>query len=368
MNFKNMISTREEIESFFGTSPLMGASIRVTKACNFHCKHCYAEGGKKLENELNLGEMKNVIDQLKALNVMEIFFTGGEPFTRRDMVDILNYTNQKGIKILISTNGSLITKGIMEKIGHIDFKQFQISIDGPEEVHDFIRIKGAFTKATKALDLCGKYVKKNLTVGTVLMKYNWQVLPEVIEIAAEHGADMVSLMLLIYGGRANESIVPSVGEQKESLDAFFRKYASFEDKIRFATNTTLPSSMVPSEWRRKKIHEHFACCNFPYSLAVEANGEVAPCDGFFATPDFICGNIREKSIKEIWESLIFKEMRSIDPSDLRGVCSKCKFVKYCAGGCRASSYLCYGNMTMPDPICQRFYEAESFPKDCLVNK
>jgi len=75
-----IISTRKEIKNFFGEEPIMAATIRVTKACNLRCLHCYVNAGEKLENELSLEEIKSIIDQLAKLKVFSIFFTGGEPF------------------------------------------------------------------------------------------------------------------------------------------------------------------------------------------------------------------------------------------------------------------------------------------------
>lgn len=362
-----ILSAPEQIKKFFGEEPLMAASIRVTKACNLRCPHCYASGGVALKNELKLPEMKSIIDQIAELKALHIFYTGGEPFMRRDLVEILKYTDKKGLGILISTNGQLVDQEILKKLKGLNIKLFQISIDGTQKIHDTIRGKGVWEKAVQNLKIARGILKKNVGIGTVMMKGNWRVLSKVLEQAVQSGADIFALMFLILEGRATEDLNPSPEEYIKALNSIFRQYGRYKDKIRLAQNTTIPTALVPKKWRDEGIHEKFACCSFPYCIAVEANGDVAPCDGFFNFPEMILGNVRKRSLTDIWRnSKLLKEIRSIKPSDLKGVCQKCIYKEYCAGGCRASAYSVYGNLTMPDPACQTIYEAGLFPEDCLV--
>ena len=78
----NFLANDDDIKDFFGVSPLMSTSIRLTKRCNLRCKHCYANGGENCEQELTLDDIKSILDQLSAMSVSEVFFTGGEPFIR----------------------------------------------------------------------------------------------------------------------------------------------------------------------------------------------------------------------------------------------------------------------------------------------
>jgi len=361
-----MLSTKEQIKEFFGSSPLIAASIRVTKSCNLRCVHCYANGGCALDKELKTSELKKVIKQFADLGVLHIFYTGGEPFIRPDMVDLLKYTDKQGLGILVSTNGELVSNDMLREMKDLDIKLFQISVDGDENTHNQIRGKKIYKNSLKLIGSARKILKKNVGVGSVMMKANNKQIQDIFKTSAESGADIYSLMLLILSGRAGSALNPTPKETVAAIAKLFKEYDKQKSSIKFANNTTIPPALVPKKWREQGIHETFALCSFPYCLGVESNGDVAVCDGFFNFPEMILGNIRENSIEYIWNnSKILKEIRKINPSDLKGACSKCIYKNYCAGGCRASAYNIYRDMTMPDPVCQAVYEAGLFPKDCL---
>jgi radical SAM protein with 4Fe4S-binding SPASM domain len=365
-----LLSKNTDIIEFFGTIPLIAASVRLTKRCNLKCRHCYAEsqGPKFRENEISLEEIKDLIDQFSEFSVNEIFYTGGEPLMRDDLAEILNYTSSKGIKVLMSTNGAAITEGFLQQITDVDFKLFQISIDGPEEVHDRMRGKGSFKKSIRALKLASHYIKKNLTVGTVMSKNNVNCVEDVMKIAAEEGAAIFALMFLIISGRANADMDPSAQETIDALSRLFKTYKKYENKIRFAHNTTIPPSLYPKELRKVNLHTQCALCSFPNTLAVESDGTIAPCDGFFSIPKFEVGNIRTHKLKDLWENHnVLKEVRNVDGKDLSGVCNLCKFKEFCVGGCRAAAFHTYEKLHAPDPACEKIYQAGLFPEDCMIN-
>lgn len=367
MNEKlKILSTKNDVKLFLGEYPIIAGSIRLTNACNLRCPHCYTDGGKALQNELTLNEIKSVIDQFSELKTLYVFFTGGEPFMRKDLVEILQYTFKKKIGISLSTNGQILNKEILEKIKNIDFKLFQISLDGNENVHNMIRGKGVGKKTIDAIKLAKKILKRNVGVGTVMMKYNCNVLDKVLVEATKQKADIFALMLLIVTGRADESLRPDPKKYITALKAVFDRYKKVKSKICFAKNTTILPALIPKEWRKKGLHKTFSPCSFPYCIGINATGDVAPCDGFFNCPEMIIGNIRNQTLKEMWsKSKIVKNIIKINPEDLKGVCKRCIYRDYCAGGCRAYSYIKYNDLTMSDPVCQDIYEAGLFPKDCL---
>ena len=101
-------------------------------------------------------------------------------------------------------------------------------------------------------------------------------------------------------------------------------------------------------------------CTFPSYLGINANGDVAPCDGLLSFKEFILGNIRRDSLEKIWNHPLMEKLRKIKPSQLKGVCLKCKYLSFCMGGCRARAYLEYGDFRAPYPLCQSFYEKGLF--------
>lgn len=365
MNLK-VLSTKKAIRGFFGEEPVLAATIRLTRGCNLRCPHCYVNAGLPLENELTLKEIKSIIDQLAKLKVFYVFYTGGEPFIRKDIVEILKYTNKKGIRISISSNGTILNKEILEKIKDIPFTLFQISLDGTKEIHDSIRGDGVWERAIKSIKLAKSILKKNVGIGTVITKRNWNIMDKIISEGVKAGADTFTLLCLILTGRADDAQNPTPREFLSAIKLAFKQYFRYKSKLKIAKDTTVPPALLPKILREKEVYLTFAPCSFPYYLGINSDGSVAPCDGLFNFKEMIIGNIREKSLSDIWKkSKLLKELIKIDPTDLKGVCKKCIYKDYCGGGCRAHAYIKYRDFTMPDPVCQIAYEAGFFPKECL---
>lgn len=356
-----------QIREFLGgDEPLVSASIRVTKGCNLGCKHCYAEGGKCLKNELNTEELKKTITSISDLGSLSVFFTGGEPWIRSDFVDILKFASDSGLSIYASTNGTLVTEENLRKIKNLDIKLFQISLDSTKaEVHDGIRGKGVFDKATKAVRASSKILGRNVAVGSVLMNYNHDEMGKLIEFSSELGADIFAFILLLKYGRADKRIDATISQKISAMKDLFDAYDRVKDKISLAANTTIPPVFIPKEYR-DRLWDKICFCSFPYTLGVEANGDVAPCDGLLGLKKFVLGNVRKDKLKDLWgKSRIFGEIKAIKVKELKGACGKCKFADYCRGGCRAAAYLEYDDIRAPDPLCQEAYEKGLFPEECL---
>lgn len=362
-----IISKGREISDLFGEEPIMAATIRLTKGCNLSCPHCYVNGGEPLKNELSTEEIKDIINQLTELKVFYIFFTGGEPFTRPDIVEILNYTHKKGIGISISTNGTAINERLLKKILHIPFNLFQVSLDGTKEIHDSIRGAGQFDKAIRAIKLARYYLKKNVGIGTVITRRNWMILDKIIEQGVKAGADSFTLLCLILTGRASDGQDPEIDDFLNSIKLAFEKYKNLNNKLKIAKDTTVPPALLPLEIQKTGIQYSFSPCSFPYYIGINSNGDIAPCDGLFNNSEMILGNIRTHKIADIWNnSDTFKGLRKINPNQLRGVCGRCIYKEYCSGACRAYAYIKYKDFKMSDPICQRAFDEGLFPKECIL--
>ncbi len=364
-----LLESNQEVKDFFGEYPITGSSLRVTMGCNAKCKHCYTNGGRKLENEYSKEEIFSIIDNLSNLNISQMFFTGGEPFLRRDIVDILKYADSKGIDILISTNGTILKEETIEEIKHIKFRQFQVSIDGIGEVHDRNRGKGFFEKADHTIDLLKKHNISNITIGTCITKDNIEQLPEILEYVIRRKVDKFALMLLLPEGRATIDMDVEIETLLKKLDEFWNVYRNNDIHFEFAENCVLPPVFIPKDLREKGVHKPFlVCCSFPNMMGIGANGDVAPCDGFLTWKKYIAGNIHKEKIQDIWNRL--SSDTDIIPEnvmDINGVCSKCKYLSECGGNCRADSVAYYGDILAPYPICQKLYDCGKFPKECLIN-
>jgi sulfatase maturation enzyme AslB (radical SAM superfamily) len=124
-------------------APFQNLWIHVTNKCNLRCKHCHLSSGASFQDELTTEEIFSIVSQAEQLGVKLLVVTGGEPLVREDILDILNYASEHIDRVLLLTNGTLITDEIAEKLK--EFKvDVQVSLDGAQqETQDFIRGKGS---------------------------------------------------------------------------------------------------------------------------------------------------------------------------------------------------------------------------------
>lgn len=362
------LNDKKDITKFLGNYPLLAASLRVTMGCNATCSHCYANAGSKIEHELKKEEILDIIDQLKGAGASQIFFTGGEPFIRKDIIDILKYADLRGLKILISTNGSVLSERIIKEIAYIPFEQFQVSLDGLQDTHDANRGKGFFEKAVNAIDMLQIYNVKNITIGTCITKYNIREISQILQFVINKKIEKFAIMLLLPEGRANREMDVEIHDLVNEMGKFWETYENNKIEFQFASNSVLPPVLIPKRLRDKGIHEQFLmCCSYPNLFGIGASGEVAPCDGFLNWESFKGGNVRDHSINELWETMYTNS--DIIPNDvthIEGICSKCIYLQECCGNCRADSISYYGDITAPYPVCQKLFDNNLFPKECMI--
>jgi len=350
-----ILSTANQIKNFLGKEPLQSASLRVTMACNLRCKHCYSVAGNKLNDELSLQEIKRVIDELKQLGAIRIFFTGGEPFMRPDILDILNYTDKNGFAMYISTNGTLIdlqTINRLKLLKHL--RTFQVSIDGLRKTHDSIRgVKRTFDKAINTIEIAKRKLKNtSITIISTLMQENANEMDKLLKLAIKLRVDNFGIVTL-YPIKRSAKVKDVSTLQKYKI---FKKLSQIyiKEKPKLKIGLLVPPAVIPESLSELEYGGGYVC-SFPSLLGINANGEVAPCDGLLSYKELILGNVREKSLNEIWNHPLMKKLRKIKPEEIEGVCQRCKYLSFCMGGCRARAYLKYGNFEAPNPLCQSFY-------------
>lgn len=358
---KNLAST-EEMQDFFGTRPIISSSIKLTRKCNLRCKHCYVDTDLKFK-EMSISQIKSTIDFLLKIGCMNLFFNGGEPFLRNDITEIFEYAFKKGISVSISSNGMLLNEQIIKNISNFNPKLFQISIDGPKNIHNEIRRNNqSFDKAIEALKFARKYFNNNtqIVMATTISMDNKDYILNMLEIAKQLMVDTYCIVPLMPSSKKKfVSRDISVGEKdkliKKISDVYIEQYKNF-----FEISIVVPPALVPKSIKKLKFGKGYLC-TFPEMLGIDSNGIVAPCDGLLDDKKFNIGNILKNDINEILNNKKFLEISNINYNELVGVCSICKYIRDCQGGCRVSSYNNYGNFYCPDSLCQAFYDANIFP-------
>ncbi|MCX8065853.1 MAG: radical SAM protein [Candidatus Hydrogenedentes bacterium] len=327
--------------------------IELTRRCNLRCKMCqyidWLENvpiKEQMEGELNTDEWKNVIDQIPSISL--ITFTGGEPFVRKDFMEIFEYASKKARTHFIS-NGTMITEeraqALVElapkRLGGKGFNFAGTSIEAPGELHDNIRkMKGAFDRTQKGIKYLIEFREKSgkkcprVHITTVIQKDNIDVLPEMPKLVKELGADVLNL---VTESRALD--LPELGEVEPSIyKAENIKYPRL-DKQKLTKSLTetikvscelgielrlprMPLSAIIDYYTTQINLEEYECRNAWNTLFIGRTGDVYPC--------WIkkIGNIKKSTLKELWNNEIMREFRKTCQQHLFATCPGCCFIEH----------------------------------------
>ncbi len=330
----------------------------MTQACNLACVHCRAGACPDPDpDELTLDEGRELIDGIARVGKPILIMTGGEPLLRPDFFDLARYGNQAGLRVVVATNGVLITPEIAREIRDVGIPRVSVSLDGPTAAdHDsFRKVNGAFEASLQGLANL-RQAGVSFQVNTTLTRRNRDQLPQIMKLAEEIGADAFHVFLLVPTGRAKEMSGEEMGpdEYEESLLQFYglSRPTGMETK---ATCAPQYYRIMRQQARKEGIEvteQTFGlnartrgCLGGLSFVFVSHKGELQPC-GYF---DVQAGSVRERSFEDLWENApLFKELR--DFSLLEGKCGSCEYVRFC-GGCRARAYEKTGRYMAEEPYC-----------------
>ncbi len=320
----------------------------VTARCNLKCKHCYAytESNEEVDTET----AKGVLEELNDLAIL-ILFSGGEPLLRKDLFDLAERCK---VTKALSTNGTLIDENVAWRLRDVGFSYVGISLDGLKDVHDRFRgVEGAFDRAIEGL----KNVKSVGILSGVrftLTKFNFDQVEGVLDLCEELGVDRFCLYHLVPSGRADFSIDVSNDVRRRVMDHLFDRAFDFDGEILTVDN---PCDGVYFCLKLREIDEDLAFKAYEFLkyrggdrsgrnlVNIDPFGNVHPNQFWW---DYSCGNVRERSFKEIWfEDKLLKELRG--RWNLKGKCGRCAYKDVC-GGFRLRA-LRAGDMWGGDPSC-----------------
>ena len=192
-----------------------------TRTCNLKCRHCYMNSdAKKYLNELSTQEAKKFIDDLAEFKVPVLLFSGGEPLIRQDFFELAEYAAKKNVRPTLSTNGTLITKEVAEKIKNIGVGYVGISLDGLKEVNDKFRgVDGAYQKAMQGIENCvavGQRVGLRFTIN----RHNFEELDKIFDFIEAEKINRVCFYHLVYSGRGSQMIDEDLTpeESRQAMD------------------------------------------------------------------------------------------------------------------------------------------------------
>jgi len=321
----------------------------ITLKCNLKCLHCGSSAGKARSNELTTKESLLLCKDLAELNLRGITLFGGEPFIRKDWDIIGKEIKDLGMKLSIVSNGFVNAKNIIQRLSRLHVDSVQISLDAASsKTHDFIRgCSGSFKKTIEFIHLSKK---AGLPIGavTTVSKMNFNELPAIRDFIIKEGIDW-QIQEGIPIGRLSKKMILSP-HQYYTLGLFIastqKNYKSKDISISHPHNFGFHSEMIPS--LNKNVNWN-GCWAGKLVLGIQSDGNVKGC--LALGDEFIEGNVREKSVIDIWENPnAFSYNRQTKKIELGENCKGCKYGKTCRGGCSTRSYVMTG-VLYNDPFC-----------------
>ncbi len=343
----------------------------LTDRCNLSCTHCYSKSGpgRTTEGELTTAEAFGVIDNLADMGVPLILFTGGEPLMRTDLWELATHARSRGLKMAISTNGTLVTPDIARRIKESGIEYAGISLDGAmAKTHDrFRNSPGAFAKTIKAFSACRE---AGLRCGArvTLTRENYRELDALVDLSLSLGASRFCLYWLVPTGRGSESYARLQLDRNEvigALDLLYRKARETDPAAMEFLTVDAPQDCVHllasmemdgSEdlaAARQLLESLKGGCSAGTRVAnIDAQGNVYPCQ-FARSPEFLVGNVRNQPFNRIWADPAHPVLTRFREKNARfgGRCTGCTYRDLCGGGCRVRAHAVEGDFLAEDPFC-----------------
>ncbi|MFH0816552.1 MAG: radical SAM protein [Methanobacteriota archaeon] len=316
-----------------GMGPLMAQWIATSK-CNFRCPHCGTAASEAKPDELSWAQIKPVIEDLASMGCKTFTMTGGEPILRPDFWKIVDHAHANGMKTGFVTNAWAI-KDFEDELRRAKIETILVSIDGYRENHDKIRgMPGSYKKCLEAIRFLKDIGTPVVGVSTVYMKDNVDFLPQIVDEAAKAGADRHRLQAIVPEGRSKGK-----GNSREEI----KKAIKFVyDARKRGVNIEVCEAHGWLGPLDGILRANFYCGIGLNTLCIMQNGDVMGCS-LMDYPDKTEGNVKDKSIKDIWFNG-FKMYRQPTLPDLPKECTDCKQLIECRGGCwlhRMNNNFCF---------------------------
>jgi len=339
----------------------------VTRACNLKCRHCYAHAVERSgEKELTTEQALTMIDDLADFGVPVILFSGGEPLVRRDIVTLASYAVDKGIRAVISTNGTLITKEVARELRRVGLSYVGISLDGMEKINDQFRgKKGAFEAAMSGIKNCqdaGLKVGLRFTIN----RLNMDEIPRIFDLLEASNIPRVCFYHLVYAGRGSDLMAQDL-DQKETR----RAVDLITDRTKALHDRGIPTEVLTVDNHADGPYLYLRMLREKNPRAKEvlqllkmnegnSSGRGIGCiswDGSVHADQFwrhySFGNILLRPFSQLWTDLSNPLMARLKEKKkyVRGRCSSCHWLDICGGNFRVRAEAATGDPWAPDPAC-----------------
>lgn len=349
----------------------------MTRRCNLKCVHCYAKAvDPEGKDDIDTARGKELITDLAAYGAPVMLFSGGEPLVRKDLIELASFAVSKGMRAVISTNGTLITKEKARELKEVGLSYVGISLDGGEEIHDRFRgVQGAFKKALQGVENCQA---EGLKVGLrfTINKRNVSEIPVLFDLVRDLEVPRICFYHLVYSGRGSELINEDLdhAETRAAVNLIMDRTRAFFDAgtpkevltvDNHADGPLVYLRLLREDPERAKDVAELLSFNEGNNSGrgigcISWDGQVH-ADQFWRNHTF--GNVLERPFSEIWDDPNIELLHKLKDkkAHVTGRCATCRYLDICGGNFRARAEAYYGDVWAPDPAC--YLTDEEIKKD-----
>ena len=338
-----------------------------TGHCNLRCIHCYASGlNGDGDGQMDTAQATRFIGDLAEFGVPVILFSGGEPLLRKDLFELAGFASARGIRVALSTNGTLIDERTADTIQNTGFAEVGISLDGTEIINDHFRGKeGAYREALRGIRICvARHIRVSLRL--TITAYNHADIPAVFDLVEAEGIDRVCFYHLAYSGRGDGLRGQDVthAQARQAVDIICERTLDMYRR-------GLPKEILTVGNHADGVYLYLKALATDPALAgrilellklnggnnsglrigaVDDRGNVHP-DQFWRNQTL--GNVMQRKFGEIWSDSSQPLLQGLRNRKklLKGRCSHCKFLDICNGNLRVRAEAVYGDAWAEDPAC-----------------
>jgi Fe-coproporphyrin III synthase len=338
----------------------------LTRTCNLKCVHCYTDSDAKgYPGELTTEQAIAVLDDLADFKVPAVLFSGGEPLVRRDLFDLAAHARGKGLHVVISTNGTLITRETAQKLKDLEFAYVGISLDSAiPAVHDKFRgMEGAFERTMQGFRHCvavGQKVGLRLT----LTRHTADHLNDLFDLIEREGIDRACFYHLCPSGRGKDLMALPLEKARTAIDTIITRTQDLLARGKRVEILTVDNHCDGVYLYLRMLREKNPRARQVLDMLrwngggrnssgvgisnIDFNGDVH-ADQFSMFRSF--GNVKQRKFSEIWQDVSNPIMAGLKDrlTLLKGRCGTCHFKDACGGGLRARAEVATGDPWAADP-------------------
>ena len=331
--------------AYLETSRLREFWIQVNDFCNLACEHCLVSSGPSRDQGLETGRILSAIDQAVALGISRVFFTGGEPLARPDILDLCSHVvDRHRRELVVLTNGTML-KGkrldTLARLASVDVStttpdgqdagpglRLQVSLDGASpEVNDPIRGAGSFDRIVEGIRAAvGAGISPTMTA--TILRHNIDDLEALVHLASSLSVRNVHLLWPHRRGRvldgpfsdlpSAEAILTAVRHARRvarDLEVSIDNVEEF--RLRFDGTRGIKNDLAGAGWN---------------SLCLYTDGRIYPSASMAGVPALQCGDLADQTLESIWkDSGVCRDLRSASV-EKKSTCRSCTLKFLCGGG------------------------------------